>query len=98
MQVVVVQTRRVAGGESVTCSAISHYLVAKSYVYTLRLIGPISYPGECDFNGSATKVQRHFLTNASVVTFVTYITRTKIRNRSRLIAVCQRTLSHYPAV
>ena len=31
---------------------------------TLRLIGPISYPGECDFNGSPTKVQRRFLTNA----------------------------------
>ena len=25
------------------------YCVALSYVYTLRLIGPISYPGECDF-------------------------------------------------
>ena len=24
------------------------YILLLSYVYTLRLIGPISYPGECD--------------------------------------------------
>ena len=51
-----------------------------SYVYTLRLIGPISYLGQCDLMVrpfSTTKVQRHFLTNA----FCTYITCTNIRNR-----------------
>ena len=40
------------------------------------------------FNGSHTKVQRHFLTNAFCY-LRTYITCTKIRNRPRLIAVCK---------
>ena len=43
-----------------------------SCVYTLRLIWPISYPGECDLVVHTRK--RHFVTN-------TYITCTKIRNR-----------------
>ena len=59
-----------------------------SYVYTLRLIGPISYPGKCDLmihtrkpsNNSMTKTQRHFLTNAFCY-LLSYITCTKIRNR-----------------
>ena len=54
---------------------------ALSYVYTLRLIGPISYPGECDLiNGSPTKAHRNLLTNAFCYLRV-YITCIKIRNR-----------------
>ena len=54
---------------------------ALSYVYTLRLIGLISYSGECYLiNGSLTKAHRNLLTNAFCYLRV-YITCTKIRNR-----------------
>ena len=61
-----------------------------SYVYTLRLIGPISYPGECDLMFHPQKVQRHFPTIA-FCWLCTYITCTKIRKSARLIAVCKRS-------
>ena len=38
----------------------------------LQLIGPILYPGKCDFMAHPTKVQRPFFTNASC--FCTYVT------------------------
>ena len=47
---------------------------------SMGLIGPISYPGECDLTVHPTKVQRHFLTNAFRY-FGMYITCTKIQNR-----------------
>ena len=51
-----------------------------SYVCTVRLIGQISYPGECDLK---VHPQKHtvIFSRAHFVTFLTYITCTKIRNR-----------------
>ena len=53
-----------------------------SYLYTLRLIGPISYPGECDLMVHPRKHIVIFsrVTNAFCYLF-TYITCTKIRDR-----------------
>ena len=54
--------------------------MALSYVYTLRLIGPISYPGECDL-----MVHMHF------VAFVRVYNMHQDTKSARLIAVCKRT-------
>ena len=50
------------------------------YVYTLRLIWPISYPGECDL---MVHPQKHsvIFSRMSFCYLRTYITCTKIRNR-----------------
>ena len=50
-------------------------------VYTLRLIGPISYPGECDL-----MVLVHPCTKGSAVYNMHQDTKS-----ARLIAVCKRT-------
>ena len=51
-----------------------------SYVYTLRLIGPISHPGECDLTVHPRKYSVIFSRNVFYYRR-TYITCMKIRNR-----------------
>ena len=58
-----------------------------SYVYTLRIIGPISYPSECDLIWFTYESTASFLTNAFCYRRM-YITCTKIPN-----AVCKRTFT-----
>ena len=55
-----------------------------SCVYTLRLIGPISYPGECDL---MVHSRMHF------VTFVYIYNMHQDTKSARLIAVCKRTFN-----
>ena len=62
-------------------------IAASSYVYTLRLIGPISYAG-----GSPTKAHRHFLTSHECILLPFYVYNMHQDTKSaRLIAVCKRT-------
>ena len=64
-----------------------------SCVYTLRLIGAILYPGECDLMVHPRKyMQRHFLMNAFCYLH-SYITCTKIQDRPQFIAVCKRSFN-----
>ena len=62
-------------------------------LYTLRLIGAILYPGECDLMVHPRKyMQRHFLMNAFCYLH-SYITCTKIQDRPQFIAVCKRSFN-----
>ena len=62
------------------------------YVYTLRLIGPISYPGECDLIGYPRKYSSHFLTECILLPLYVYNMHQDTKS-ARLIAVCNRSFS-----
>ena len=61
-----------------------------SYVYTLRLIGPISYSGECDL---MVQPRKHFVF-FSRMHFVSFVHNMRQDTKSApLIAVCKRTFT-----
>ena len=62
-----------------------------SCVYTLRLIGPISYPGECDLMVHPRKYSVIF-SRMHFVTVVLYNMHQDTKS-SRLIAVCKRSFN-----
>ena len=62
------------------------------YVYTLRLIGSISYPSECDLTVYPRKYSVIF-SQMRFVTFVRMYSMHQDTKSARLIAVCERSLS-----
>ena len=66
------------------------YRNTSSYVYTLRLIGQISYSWRMWFSDSPTKVQRHFLHESILLLSYVYNMHQDTKS-ARLIAVCKRT-------
>ena len=62
---------------------------ALSYIYTLRLIGPISYSGECDLMVHPRKCSVMF-SRVHFVTFVHVSNMHQDTKSARLIAVCKR--------
>ena len=72
-----------------------NFMIFLSYVYTLRLIGPISYLDECDLMVHWRKhivifSRMHFV---DFVTFVRVYNMHQDTKSARLIAVCKRTLT-----
>ena len=78
----------------IICTTSWFILKQLSYVYTLRLIGPISYRGECDLMVHQQKYSVIFsrLTHKSI-SLPSYVYNMHQDTKSaRLIAVCKRSL------
>ena len=63
-----------------------------SYVYTLQLIGPISYPGKCDL---MIRTRKHSVIFSRMHLLPSFVYNIHQDTKSaRLIAVCKRTFTH----
>ena len=69
-----------------------NYIEQISYVFTMRLIGPISYPGECDLMVCPRKHIVIF-SRMHLLTFVRVYNMHQDTKSARLIAVCKRTFT-----
>ena len=67
----------------------SLYSAVLNYVYTLRFIGPISYPGECDLMVNVRKYSVIFSRMHFVTVLYVYNMHQDTKS-ARLIAVCKR--------